>query len=1551
MIKSRKILALLMSAAFLFQPVLSVEAITTDSQSVQVMTTQEQTATTLDGMSVEARFSSNHIRFKQVEGATGYHVLRADAEAGEYTQITTAIIPAVEGQEQYSYIDETAGTGSRYWYQIQAVTADGNTIVGPAQDQYETGLAAVHGHAEDEQFHRDFLADDQMSFDGNRIEEARAEEVDRVKALNAGSILITHRPVISAAKSVLFTLKSSSVETPVNGDIPTGVLKSMAFFQQGANLRVDFGSTLKGTFNGAAGVGAWNSYAFVSSTYTQGQNNIITSKNGSEMTKWSNEGLSGFFSKLSELDTLSVGAAKNGEETVGAYQGEIAFITITDEIFSQAELNAYTEAAAIAARGTGIGIRDLMLDDSFTDNNWVFVGGEAVSGGYDQVEGVRNYIGQYEEYMRFRRAGAVKSGSRQRYVINSGKEGRTLSDIVTQYDLLVTRFEPRVVAYLVGKEDYAAGEAGIDTFKGNLKRFIDQTLALKEANNDIAFAVIQKPFAAKDDTTNTVIAKYSEAIDAVKAQYEEEQAGKIVIVDHYSQTNTTDFKTKKLIENGVLNKDGHYVIGKQLAAEVFGDTASYMGSWVDGTANIRVAEEQPDTYLTSVMPTVTAQSTSLQVVIPEGNGTEWVYELDMEGTIISGEVSSNTFEISHLVEGKAYVLKLRSADGTKQLCTVAGSLTEGATAVKHTQELDANQQRLAQMMEDNDRMTWIFMGDSITHGARLTYGYRSVPQLFESYLRDELDRKDDTVINTAIWGHDTNDTLTNIYQRVEKYVPDVVSIMLGTNDVGTMTADRYEQNMRAIVAKIKAVNENAVIIFRTPIYAWGSAHNRPVTLPLYIDRLEKIVAEDPEIILIDQWSWGAEYQTTYPWLKIEGNQFLFGDNLHPNPNGHLVMFRHFVKGVGLWTEDSRLTNLFYKMGITEEENNTVPALDTQTEGTISLSIDSLKTASGISDLGAVILKAVKQDGSQSFSTEVKDGVATIALERLPLDETYTVEVSGYRKEEAKRIVFASQEITLETVTETPVDISKLQALITEAEKKVETDYTEESWTTFMQALEQARQVLADTTNTDQTAVDTAKNSLQSAIDGLQEKETTEEQTVETPLFSVIPGTYTEGQSVTITSATEGATIYYTTDGTDPTADSTEYTQMISISESMTLKAIAIKEGMKNSAVAEAIYVIQIPTPVKETVKTPTFSVPAGTYTKAQKVTLTSATEGATIYYTTDGTAPTTSSPKYSQAISVDKTMTLKAVAVKEGMENSAVAEVAYVIQLSDSPDSVKQTVKAPTFSVSAGTYTKAQKVTLTSATEGAAIYYTTDGTAPTVDSTEYTQAISVDKTMILKAIAVKEGMENSAVATAAYTIKVEVKEKEWIFIDVPVSPSYWKYESVKYVYNRDIMGAITGTKEFQPDRPLSRSMFATVLYRMAGEPQVKYQAKFSDVPAGKWYSNAIIWAYENKIVSGMGDGTFGIDRNITREQIAKMLYEYARVCQYDVSAVKDLNSFTDVKSVSSWAVKYMQWATAVEMITGKPNDDAKTSFRMDPQGEATRAECAAMLMRFSKKYE
>lgn len=202
----------------------------------------------------------------------------------------------------------------------------------------------------------------------------------------------------------------------------------------------------------------------------------------------------------------------------------------------------------------------------------------------------------------------------------------------------------------------------------------------------------------------------------------------------------------------------------------------------------------------------------------------------------------------------------------------------------------------------------------------------------------------------------------------------------------------------------------------------------------------------------------------------------------------------------------------------------------------------------------------------------------------------------------------------------------------------------------------------------------------------------------------------------------------------------------------------------------------------------------------------------------------------------------------------------------------------------------------------------------------------------------------------AYKPELNPAAVTFAFSDVPVIEGNWKYESVKYVYEKGIMNGISATTRFDPDAPLTRAMFATVLYRMAGSPDVAYTDKFSDVIDGKWYSKAIIWANQQGIVSGMGDGSYyGIDINITREQIAKMLNEYAKTSNYDVSQTKSLDEFTDKDTVSGWATGYMEWATAVGMISGKPNGDG--NYRLDPKGEATRAECAAMLMRFAKKYE
>jgi N-acetylneuraminic acid mutarotase len=245
----------------------------------------------------------------------------------------------------------------------------------------------------------------------------------------------------------------------------------------------------------------------------------------------------------------------------------------------------------------------------------------------------------------------------------------------------------------------------------------------------------------------------------------------------------------------------------------------------------------------------------------------------------------------------------------------------------------------------------------------------------------------------------------------------------------------------------------------------------------------------------------------------------------------------------------------------------------------------------------------------------------------------------------------------------------------------------------------------------------------------------------TPTFSVAGGSYSSAQTVTLSDSTSGATIYYTTNGTTPTTSSAVYSSAINVSSTETLEAIAVASGYTNSAVATAAYTITQPTTA-----TPTFSVAGGTYSAAQTVTLSDSTSGATIYYTTNGTTPTTSSSLYSSAITVSSTETLEAIAVASGYTNSAVATAAYTITTQ---------AATPTFSVAGGSYSSAQTVTLSDSTSGATIYYTTNGTTPTTSSSVYSSAITVSTTETLEAIAVASGYTNSAVATAAYTITTQ----------------------------------------------------------------------------------------------------------------------------------------------------------------------------------------------------
>ncbi|EOQ40140.1 S-layer homology domain-containing protein [Butyricicoccus pullicaecorum] len=180
------------------------------------------------------------------------------------------------------------------------------------------------------------------------------------------------------------------------------------------------------------------------------------------------------------------------------------------------------------------------------------------------------------------------------------------------------------------------------------------------------------------------------------------------------------------------------------------------------------------------------------------------------------------------------------------------------------------------------------------------------------------------------------------------------------------------------------------------------------------------------------------------------------------------------------------------------------------------------------------------------------------------------------------------------------------------------------------------------------------------------------------------------------------------------------------------------------------------------------------------------------------------------------------------------------------------------------------------------------------------------------------------------------------FSDVPADA--WYAEAVQYVYENGLM---TGTSDttFSPDLTTSRSMIATILWRMAGSPVVNYAMDFADVSADQWYAEAVRWASSEGIVGGYGNGSFGTGDPITREQFAVMLYRFAQKQGYDVSVGENTNilSYTDVSSVSEYAIPAMQWAVGSGVITGMGDTLA-------PQGETTRAQAAMMLMRFSEQY-
>lgn len=238
----------------------------------------------------------------------------------------------------------------------------------------------------------------------------------------------------------------------------------------------------------------------------------------------------------------------------------------------------------------------------------------------------------------------------------------------------------------------------------------------------------------------------------------------------------------------------------------------------------------------------------------------------------------------------------------------------------------------------------------------------------------------------------------------------------------------------------------------------------------------------------------------------------------------------------------------------------------------------------------------------------------------------------------------------------------------------------------------------------------------------------------TPKLSLAAGAHTGPQKLTITDSLVGAQIYYSTNGKIPTNASTKYTGPIKVSVSEKVMAIAYGTGYLPSAVATAAYTI--------IAETPKISPKGGVFVSSESVSIVDGTAGAEIFYTTNGKKPSKSSTRYTKPFAITKNATVMAVAFAPGVNESAVASAKFNIRAA-----------APKILPPSGIFSKAISVTMTDATKGAVIYYTTNGSTPTTASAHYTKAITVSSKKTIKAMALAPGGTESTITTATYTFK------------------------------------------------------------------------------------------------------------------------------------------------------------------------------------------------------
>ncbi len=1001
------------------------------TQSEMAAITTANVVTEITNVNAKPNFNTITLTWQSSVPNVAYQVLRSSEEQGTFTSIGTI----TSSTQNYTYKDTTAGEEATWFYKIKSSAGAESQVFTNLQP---TGMQAV----KDNSVVYIELSDTDKVFDGTKVLDARNKisDITALSNLTSGSVIVKYKPASYTSNNPVLVAMGSDSTTNYGAVLLTGSDANDRRIRTDFNgYRLNTGTTASYNYANQK----WNTtvYSVNNSTST---NNLVRANNGlgeaisvAAATKFflndANFSSSGAFYNIGGHSANLAGSGGTG---TAKFAGEIEYVLVTKEPFDLDEATAITKPTTSTKNDI-----TKLFDDS-PDNTWVFTGSSEISSSSQNIGGARTFIGHFEEYIRWNlQAGSVFK--RQRYVINTAKAGLTVSEINDNFDTHVKKYKPKAVAVMVDKKDFSTD---ISSFKASLQGIVDKIYAMN------AVPVFITPYKTNDASINLQIEGIINAMNAVASNNAD-----ILLVNIYASANTVQY----LNSNNTINANGHLAVANELIGATCGGTFNPAGFGTEVVDKVVINANKAPTV------TVGSDGTSLSVQMPSDYGSTvlYRYELTLDGTYsIKDTVNQKAFAINNLQADKSYVLKtyaIISSNNEQKLQTVQGVITAGnaSTAIPHP-EKGTMPSDLAAKWNSSAPMTWLFIGDSITHGAAHTYGYDSVPQLFEKFLAEE-GRANDIIINAAVSSANastgTEGTLNPSYKpyRLDRYLDsdpsgtkaDVVVIMLGTNDavLSGMTDTVFRTNIETIVNQVRAAGAIPILRAANPVNKSINSGTRAANMPAYIQRIRE-VASQKDVLLIDHFEeWTQLMAGDMPFLiNTAANKTWLNDALHPNANGQLNMVKAIINKIGKYNENSIIANLSYKYSMIPTVSSVdVTQFITATESGFKLNVAALQAATAQTLDSATITVSENLTSQKVFSVTTKDMTAT-ELEIFGLESNcfYPVKVSATHKtanDAGMPVTFATKNIqTLQKVDNT--NVVALTTLITKPPFTVGSEY-------------------------------------------------------------------------------------------------------------------------------------------------------------------------------------------------------------------------------------------------------------------------------------------------------------------------------------------------------------------------------------------------------------------------------------------------------------------------------------------------------------------------------